>query len=141
MARDFDDTAESRPTNKANLLACLRRQASACARLGSSFHAALVNHIAADVVAEGPAWTILGPHAARPFEDAVTLRLLGAVHRLVLAGQASDLARHYPSVGGDGDPHLAWTRLRGLFVTHAPVLVPFLERPPQTNEVGRAAAL
>jgi len=89
----------------------------------------------------GPAWTILGPHAPRPFADAVALRLLGAVHRLVLAGRAPSLARHYPSVGGDGDPDRAGVELRALLATHAAVLAPSLDRPPQTNEVGRAAAL
>jgi hypothetical protein len=141
MPRAFEDTTERLATDKANLLACIRRQALGCARLGSSFYAALLNHITADVEAGGPTWTILAPHAPRPFEDAVALRLLGAVHRLVLAAQAPSLARHYPSVGGDGDPDPAWIALRALFATRAAVLAPSLDRPPQTNEVGRAAAL
>jgi hypothetical protein len=137
----FEDTTGRPATDKANLLACLRRQALACARLGSPFYAALLHHIITDVDAAGPTWTILGPHASRPFEDAVALRFLGAVHRLVLAGKAPSLIRHYPSVGGAGDPDPAWIAMRALLVTDAAVLAPFLERPPQTNEVGRAAAL
>jgi hypothetical protein len=128
-------------TPRANLLACLRRQALACARLGSLFYAGLLNHITSDVEAGGPTWTLLGPHASRPSEDAVALRFLGAIHRLVLAGEAPSLAHHYPSVGGDGDPDRAWSALQALVVTHAAILGSALERPPQTNEVGRAAAL
>src|SRR3989442_1225962 len=124
-------------TDKANLLVCLRRQALGCAKLGSPFYAALLNRITADVEAGGPTWNILGPYSARPFEDAVPLRFLGAVHRLVLEGQAPDLARHYPSVGGDGHPDPAWTAIRGFLAIHAHALAPYLERPPQTNEVGR----
>ena len=137
----FEDTTERPATDKANLLVCLRRQALGCAKLGSPFYAALLNRITADVEAGGPTWNILAPHSARAFEDAVALRFLGAVHRLVLEGQAPSLACHYPSVGGDGDPEPAWIALRGLLATHAAALARYLERPPQTNEVGRAAAL
>ena len=141
MPRDFEDAKRRPATDEANLLACLRRQALGCAKLGSPFYAALLNRITADVEAGGPTWNVLGPHSARPFEDAVALRFLGAVHRLVLAGEVPSLARHYPSVGGDGQPDPAWIALRGLLATHAATFAPYLERPPQTNEVGRAAAL
>ena len=50
----------------------------------------------------------------RPTGDALALRLLGGVHRMVLAGDAPELARHYPSVGGDGDAAAAWWHLRDL---------------------------
>jgi hypothetical protein len=125
--------------DKANLLACLRRQVLACAHLGSPFYAALVEDLTADVEAGGPGWDTLAPWSREPFEAAVTLRFLGSVHRLVLAGRIPDLARHYPSVGGDGDAHAAWRGLRDLLATR-PALGD-LGRPPQTNEVGRAAAL
>jgi len=69
----------------------------------------------------------------------VPLRLLGAVHRLVLERNAPALAAHYPSVGGDGDPHSAWPALREVLATGP--IGPYLARPPQTNEVSRAAAL
>ena len=123
MPRDFEETTE-RPTDKANVLACLRRQALGCAKLGSPFYAALLNRITADVEAGGTTWNILAPHSARSFEDAVALRFLGAVHRLVLEGQAPSLAGHYPSVGGDGDPESAWIALRALLATHADALAP-----------------
>ena len=43
------------------------------------------------------AWPTRGPI---PIEDAVPLRFLGAVHRLVLDGRAPELAAFYPSAGG-----------------------------------------
>src|SRR6266446_1895997 len=135
------ESAEARPRDRASLLACLRVQAYGCARAGSPFYAALLKRIGADVEAAGPTWDILGPYSAEPPDAAVALRFLGAVHRLVLEGRAPDLTRHYPSVGGDGDPDAAWAALRTLLATHGPALAPYLERPPQTNEVGRAAAL
>jgi hypothetical protein len=94
-----------------------------------------------DVETAGPAWRALARYAGLPFEAAVALRFLGAVHRLVLEGRARRLGRHYPSVGGDGDAEAAWRALRSLLERDADALAPYLERPPQTNEVGRAAAL
>ena len=135
------ESTEARPRDRANLLACLHVQAYGCARAGSPFYAALLERIGADVEAGGPTWNILGPYSAEPPDAAVALRFLGAVHRLVLEGRAPGLARHYPSVGGDGDPDAAWAALRTLLATHGAALAPYLERPPQTNEVGRAAAL
>ena len=135
------ESTEARPRDRANLLACLRVQAYGCARWGSPFYAALLERIGADVEAGGPTWNILGRYSAEPPDAAVALRFLGAVHRLVLEGRARGLTRHYPSVGGDGDPDAAWVPLRTLLATHGPSLAPYLERPPQTNEVGRAAAL
>jgi len=135
------ESTEARPRDRANLLACLRVQAYGCARWGSPFYAALLERIGADVEAGGPTWNILGRYSAEPPDAAVALRFLGAVHRLVLEGRARGLTRHYPSVGGDGDPDAAWIPLRTLLATHGPSLAPYLERPPQTNEVGRAAAL
>src|SRR6266566_2335442 len=135
------ESAEARPRDRANLLACLHVQAYGCARAGSPFYAALLERIGADVESGGPTWNILGPYSAEPPDAAVALRFLGAVHRLVLEGRARGLTRHYPSVGGDCDPDAAWAALWTLLATPGPALAPYLERPPQTNEVGRAAAL
>lgn len=126
--------------DRENLLACLRRQAAGCAVYGSAFYAALLEHVIADVEAGGRTWDVLAPRSAEPFDAAVVLRFLGAIHRLVLEGRAPTLARHYPSAGGDGDPHAAWTALDAFLAT-GPALEPYLARPPQTNEVSRAAAL
>jgi hypothetical protein len=127
--------------DRQSLLEMLARQARACQALGSPFYAALLAEIAADVEAGGPAWRLLGPHASDPEDAAVLLRLLGAVHRLVLEGAAPALARHYPSVGGDGDIAGAWREFRVVLDARADVVRAGLARPPQTNEVGRSAAL
>jgi hypothetical protein len=129
------------PGDRRHLLDCLARQARACQALGSPFHARLLAEIAADVEKEGPAWRVLAPHAAEPFDAAVALRLLGAVHRLVLAGDAPALGRHYPSVGGDGDAEAAGRAFRMLLEARGEAVAGGLTHPPQTNEVGRSAAL
>jgi hypothetical protein len=65
---------------------------------------------------------------------------MGAVHRLVLLGQAPQLARYYPTAGGTTteDP---WPDFEALLVERADDIRALLDRTVQTNEVGRSAAL
>jgi hypothetical protein len=126
---------------RATLAQTFRRQGLGSTVLGSELYAAFCERLAADVEADGPTWTLLGPHATARLSDAYALRLLGGAHRMALAGDAPDYARHLPSTGGDGDLDAAWAALHAL-VTKAPApLRDALRRPPQTNEVARSASL
>jgi hypothetical protein len=118
-----------------------RQQSRACARLGSPLYAGLMVRAADDVLAGGPIVTAMAGHEHASGSDAVTLRLFGAVHRLVLTGAADALAAYYPSVGGIADPEAAWPVFRAVCADQLDEIRPWLERPPQTNEVGRAAGL
>ena len=75
-----------------------------------------------------------------PAGQAPALRLLAALHRLVLAGQAPDLARYYPSVGGP-PPDGVWAVAERTLRAHAADLWVVLRRGVQTNEPGRSAVL
>lgn len=125
----------------------VRIQSQACAELGSPLYAALLDAVADDVLAGGPALDVLAGHEADPGPSALALRLMGAVHRLVLERAAPGLALFYPSVGGTagkggpGGDHHAWPALRQVLIDHREELRAGLEQPPQTNEVGRAGAL
>jgi len=119
----------------------VRIQARACAALGSPLYAALLDRVADDVLADGPAAAVLAGHEEDAGPSALALRLMGSVHQLVLAGQAPDLAAHYPSAGGDGDAAAAWPALRHLFQSDPLEVSAGLAHAPQTNEVGRSAAL
>jgi hypothetical protein len=119
----------------------LREQARACAELGSPLYAVLLDRLADDVLAGGPAADVLHGHEDDAGPSALALRLAGAVHRLVLAGQAPALAAHYPSTGGDGDPDAAWPAFRAVLCSRPDDVRAGLGSPPQTNEVGRSAAL
>jgi hypothetical protein len=112
-----------------------------CQKLGSPLYAALLAHAADDARAGGPVWRALEGHEDDPVESMLQLRLMGAVHRLVLEGSAPDLARHYPSAGGDGDADAAWPAFRRLVSDRLDEVRALVERPVQTNEVGRSAAL
>lgn len=69
------------------------------------------------------------------------LRLLAALHHLVLSGAAPQLARFYPSAGGDAPPTDAWPVARRTIAEQADVVRELARRPLQTNEPGRCVAL
>lgn len=118
-----------------------RVQSAACADLGSPMYAELAARCADDIEAGGPVREVLVGHEDDPGPSALALRLLGSVHRLVLERRAGELALFYPSVGGTWEPGPGWRAFRELVGTQRDLARAWLDRAPQTNEVGRAAAL
>jgi len=116
-------------------------QSRSCAAMGSQLYAHLLERAAGDCEQGGPTWSVLRDHVAPGRGDALALRLMAAVHRLVLEGRAPRLATFYPSVGGTGTVDGAWDAFRATLEGHADDLAPLIARPCQTNEVGRSAAL
>lgn len=121
----------------ADLAERLRHQAEACRRLGSPLYAGLLDRAADDWAAGGPLRDLLRGYEEVPGWMAVPLRLAGAVHRGVLAGRYPELAALYAA----GDGAAAWPEFRRVCRDDAAWLRPLLERPVQTNEAGRSAAL
>lgn len=121
--------------------ALLRTQAEACARMDSPMYADLLSRLADDLDAGGPAAAVLSGHEEDPGPSALGLRLLGSVHRLVLDRRAGALAAFYPSVGGTWESQAGWAAFRELLVEQPAAVREWLDRAPQTNEVGRASAL
>lgn len=81
-----------------------------------------------------------GWEAAAP-SDVVQLRLLAGVFREILRGDAKELVPFYPCLGGQADPAGAWPLVRAVMERSTERLQAALEVAPQTNEVGRSAAL
>jgi hypothetical protein len=118
-----------------------RWQAPHCEQLGSSLYAELCRWTAQDVEADGPLLDVLAGHEHDPLESMLQLRLLGAVHRLVLRGEAPALAGCYPSTGGEATVDVTWRVFREIVVERRAQLRELIELPVQTNEVGRSRAL
>ena len=116
-------------------------QAHACTRLGSPMYGELLDALADDYTAGGPTSVVLQGHEADPGPSALGLRLLGSVHRLVLSGRAPEFAMYYPSVGGTFIPAAAADALVRFLGTDADAVRQWLDQSPQTNEIGRSAAL
>ncbi len=128
-----------------NLSAAMRLQAQACDKLGSPFHSALLLLIADDIEADGPTAALMAPWAQASlkalFDDAVQLRLLGALHDLVLSGDDPALAAAYPRPGRETDPQAAWVAARAALIRWHDRIADFMTHEPQTNEVRRSACL
>ncbi|MBV9639307.1 MAG: DUF2332 family protein [Mycobacteriaceae bacterium] len=124
-----------------HLLKSVGIQALACSALGSTMYGQLLDRVGADVSAGGVFADVLSGHENDPGPSALALRLLGGLHRLVLDGRAPELRRWYPSVGGRWDPDEAWSDIVEVARSHVGVLRLTLDQAPQTNEVGRSAAL
>jgi hypothetical protein len=123
----------------------LRQQARACATLGSPLYASLLEHAAADLLRGGVVAEVLDGYLAEPAASVLALRMLGGAHALALSGQAPALAAFYPSAGGSARPGRngddAWDALSQTLAARTEWIRTWLTRPPQTNEVGRGAAL
>jgi len=126
---------------RASVVEHFRRQAAACDRLGSPFYGSLLRRLADDAAENGITAHLLLGHGGDLEDRALALRLLGGVHRLVLDGRAPLLARRYPSVGGDGDAEAAATPFLAMLAAEEDTVRDALRRAPQTNEIGRSAAL
>jgi hypothetical protein len=113
-----------------------RKQADACRQLQSPLTAAVLDALA-DVLdnetrtgARALGWT------GDPLGEVLTLRLAGGLHALARTGQDGELSALYTQQGGDFVGILARVLREWDDWLH-----PWLDNPPQTNEVGRSGAL
>jgi hypothetical protein len=104
-------------------------------------YAALLGVLAEDLDAGGPAATITQAHRDADRGEAVHLRLLAGLHRLVLRGAAPDLERWFADAGTVPDHDALRAALGPVLEAHAAELARGLDLAPQTNEVGRSACL
>jgi len=101
----------------------------------------LLDHLADDLDEGGPTADICRDAMEVDREAAVQLRLLAGLFRIVLRGEAPELEQFYANLGGTARPDAAWPLVRPVLAAHVEELRAALSLPPQTNEVGRSAAL
>jgi hypothetical protein len=107
----------------------------------SPLYAELMRRMADDWDAGGVVRDICQGWEAAPGGSVVQLRLLGALHRVVLRGDEPELAAFYPTAGGTKDPSTVWPVAHAVLQARAAELAEALAVAPQTNEPGRSAAL
>ncbi len=73
--------------------------------------------------------------------DALPLRLAGGLHALARSGQNAALTAVYPPNVAPLDDDRLWDVVTGALGAEAATLAPWLDGPPQTNEVGRSGGL
>jgi hypothetical protein len=137
---DFEGATDE-PATTAALAERFRRHAAALARGGRSplyvelMHGAATDLDAGGVVAELLDGIPLPPGSVPP------LRLMAALHRLVLQGRAPRLAAHCPSAGGTLAPDGAWPAAAADLRDRFDEVRARITLTVQTNEPGRAAVL
>ncbi len=115
-------------------------QAEQCGQAGSPLYERVLTAVADDLRAGGVSADLLEGRDD-PFGSVLALRLLGAVHRIVLEGRAPELAACYPSVGGDATIDDVGARFLAVLRDHSELVDRRLADGVQTNEVGRSAVL
>ena len=126
--------------NDTRLSDAFASQARACANLGSPFMGRLMALFAERYTRDMP----LGPRLfdwpgdLTPRVHSVPLRVAGALHALRLSGDAG-LARVYPPQ--DVSEETLWTAVLDAMARESAFIDRFIDSPPQTNEVRRAAVL
>lgn len=124
----------------AQVPAAFAAQAVWCADLGSPFTALLCETLGRRLDGDTSIGRLVLDWGGDPggWADGVPLRLCGGLHALVRRGAA--LASCYPPHRQPNEETL-WAAVQTTLTEHDIFLSRWLEQPPQTNEVGRAAGL
>ena len=123
------------------LSARFRRHADALVQSERSpLYTRLMRSAAEDIDAGGVVARLFAGIPAPP-GSVPQLRLMGALHYLVLAGRAPALASFYPSAGGDRPPAGVWPVAVTAMEERFDHVRARLHRTVQTNEPGRSAVL
>jgi hypothetical protein len=118
-----------------------RRHADSLVQAGRSpLYVRLMSAAADDIDRGGPVARLFAGIPTPP-GSVPQLRLMGALHYLVLAGQAPELAAFYPSAGGELAPDHVWPAAQAAMCDHFDQIRTRLHRTVQTNEPGRSAVL
>jgi len=115
-------------------------QAAHCRMNRAPFMAALVEALAPALGGEGAVAARLRAWPGDLLVDAVTLRVACALNWLVRGGQAPLLAALWPPRPLP-EPGFFAVAVQAAMARHEAAILPWLDRTPQTNEVGRSAAL
>jgi hypothetical protein len=106
----------------------------------SPLNAAILTGAADAIEAGGPVRDLVAGVDAPP-GSVPQIRLLSALHELVLAGRAPALAEFYPSAGGHRPPADLWPAAASAIDEHLEWLRERMAATVQTNEPGRSAVL
>jgi hypothetical protein len=128
---------------EADVRAAFAKQAAICTASGAPFTGRVCGLIgerldpASEIGRRVLAWPANPSHEG----DALPLRLAGGLHGLARSGRDAALTAAYPPNAPPVDDAQLWGILAGAIVTNGRFLNPWLDGPPQTNEVGRSAGL
>lgn len=114
----------------------VRQQAAGCRAMNSPLTADVLDTLAKTLDRTSRTGARILDWPGEPMADALKLRIAGALHALARSGQDAELTALYDTGAGDFD-----AVLKRILSEWDDWLYPWLDSPPQTNEVGRSAAL
>lgn len=123
------------------LLEHFTEQAGFCEAYGSPFTARLLEAMARDIADGGAAAALVADWEGSPRADAVSLRLVGALHAAVLTGRAPALAAVYPEARSAWSMDEVWPLARAFLEAERDWTAEFIRSAPQTNETRRSIGL
>ena len=123
--------------------AAFAKQAAICTAAGAPFTGRVCGLISARLDRSGAIGRRALDWPGNPSHegDALPLRLAGGLHDLARSGAAPALTAIYPPNAAPEDDERVWAVLSQAMADHADAVDPWLDGPPQTNEVGRSAGL
>ncbi|MEQ1551049.1 DUF2332 family protein [Sphingorhabdus sp.] len=113
-----------------------RQQAAGCRAMHSPLTADVLDTLAIILDHNSRTGARIVDWPGDPMADALKLRIAGGLHALARSGQDAELTALYITGASDFD-----AVLKRVLVEWDDWLYPWLDSPPQTNEVGRSAAL
>jgi hypothetical protein len=114
-------------------------QARGSEEVGSPFVAALCRLLAARLDDSTIFGKAIFEWPGDPKNDAMSLRVVGALHALVRSGKEPILAAAYPPAPFNADR--LWAALAPAIARNSTALTAFLDSAPQTNEVARSGLI
>lgn len=127
--------------SREKILAHFAEQAMFCTMFGSPFTGQMIERLGEDIVAGGPADKLVGQWPTNPRADALSLRLVGALHAAVLMNRDPDLAALYPARNPSWTIDQVWPVARAFLARDHDWVANFITSAPQTNETRRSIAL
>ena len=122
-------------------VAAFAEQAKACAALGSPMYAALLNRLVADLEAGGPTRRVLEGHEDDPGRRRWRCGCSAACTGSCWSAGPVSSRRTTPASAAPGTRTGGAAAFLSLLEEQPDVVREWLDRPPQTNEVGRSTAL
>lgn len=127
--------------SEAEVRDAFRIQAAVCHSMGAPFTARLCRLLQQRMDRSGAVFMRILDWTGSPAHDrdALPLRIAGGLNALARSGLAPALTAAYPL--HETSDEALWRAVADAVSDHADFILPWLEGPPQTNEVGRSAAL
>jgi hypothetical protein len=128
---------------RADIARAFREQADHCRNLGSPFNGLVCDLLAERLDDSSEFGRRISAWQGAPVADALALRAAGALHALARSGRAPVLAALYPKGNAIELPSAAvlGSVIEETVSEHDALLCPYLDSPPQTNEVARSSIL